>query len=57
MLISEFAKAERIGRGYIGMVLRLTLLAPGLVEAIVDGQGSGPPVMGGVPEVWGAARG
>ena len=36
--ISEMAKAERIGRGYLGSLLRLTLLAPDLVEAILDGR-------------------
>ena len=36
--ISEMAAAERSERGYLGTLLRLTLLAPDLVEAIVDGQ-------------------
>jgi hypothetical protein len=36
--ISELAAGERIERGYLGSVLRLTLLAPDLVEAIVDGR-------------------
>jgi hypothetical protein len=36
--ISEMADAERVERGYLGTLLRLTLLAPGLVEAILDGQ-------------------
>ncbi|MFC7478041.1 hypothetical protein ACFQS7_27085 [Dankookia sp. GCM10030260] len=35
--ISEMAQAERIERGYLGTVLRLTLLAPDIVEAILDG--------------------
>ncbi|MBD0273463.1 MAG: hypothetical protein ICV73_16235 [Acetobacteraceae bacterium] len=35
--ISEIAKAERIERGYLGSLLRLTLLAPNIVEAILDG--------------------
>jgi hypothetical protein len=35
--ISEMAKAEKIERGYLGSLLRLTLLAPDLVEAILDG--------------------
>ncbi|HEV7268222.1 MAG TPA: hypothetical protein VGN83_25440 [Falsiroseomonas sp.] len=30
------AEAERIERGYLGSLLRLTLLAPGVVEAILD---------------------
>ena len=32
------AKAERIERGYLGTLLRLTLLAPAIVEAILDGR-------------------
>lgn len=35
--ISELAAAERIERGYLGTLLRLTLLAPALVEAVLDG--------------------
>lgn len=36
--ISEMAAAERIERGYLGSLLRLTLLAPDLVKAILDGR-------------------
>ena len=36
--ISEMAAAERIERGYLGSLLRLTLLAPDLVEDILDGR-------------------
>ncbi|MFN8993907.1 MAG: hypothetical protein ACK5X3_09665, partial [Pseudomonadota bacterium] len=36
--ISERAKAEGIERGYLGSLLRLTLLAPEMVEAIMDGR-------------------
>ena len=36
--ISEMAAAERIERGYLGSLLRLTLLAPDIVEAILDGR-------------------
>jgi hypothetical protein len=42
--ISEMAKAERIERGYLGTLLRLTLLAPDIVEAILDGRE--PPELG-----------
>lgn len=35
--ISEMAAAERIDRGYLGRLLQLTLLAPDIVEAILDG--------------------
>lgn len=36
--ISEMAAAEKIERGYLGSLLRLTLLAPDIVEAILDGR-------------------
>ena len=36
--ISEMAVAERIERGYLGSLLRLTLLAPDVVTAILDGR-------------------
>ena len=36
--ISEMAKAEGIERGYLGSLLRLTLLAPEMVEAILEGR-------------------
>lgn len=36
--ISEMAEAERIERGYLSSLLRLTLLAPDIVAAILDGQ-------------------
>jgi hypothetical protein len=35
--ITEMAAAEKIERGYLGSLLRLTLLAPNLVEAILGG--------------------
>jgi len=44
--ISEIAAAERIDRGYVGSILRLTLLAPDIVAAILDGQ---QPVDMGLP--------
>jgi hypothetical protein len=36
--LSEMAKAERIDRGYLGKMLRLTLMAPDIVESILDGR-------------------
>jgi hypothetical protein len=36
--ISEIAAAEKIDRGYVGSVVRLSLLAPDIVEAILDGR-------------------
>jgi hypothetical protein len=42
--ISELARAEKIDRGYLGRILLLTLLAPDIVEAILDGRQ--PPELG-----------
>jgi hypothetical protein len=36
--ISEIAAKEKIDRGYVGTILRLTLLAPDIIEAILDGR-------------------
>jgi hypothetical protein len=36
--ISEMAAGERIERGYLGSLLRLSLLAPDIVEGILDGR-------------------
>ena len=36
--IAEIAAAEKINESYVGRVLRLTLLAPDIVEAILDGR-------------------
>src|SRR6478752_8769676 len=36
--ISEIATKEKIDRGYVGSILRLTLLAPDIVELIANGQ-------------------
>jgi hypothetical protein len=58
--ISEMAKAEGVERGYVGSLLRLTLLAPEMVEAILDGRQSEgvtlPALLEGVPVGWGAAH-
>lgn len=54
--ISEMAAAERIERGYLGTILRMTLLAPDVVEAILDGrQPDGMSLsafMGPFPPAW-----
>ena len=42
--ISGMAAAQRIDRGYLGRVLQLTLLAPDVVEAILDWRQ--PPELG-----------
>jgi len=36
--IAEVAAAEKINESYVGRVLRLTLLAPDIVEAILNGR-------------------
>jgi hypothetical protein len=36
--VSELATAEKLDRGYLGRILMLTLLAPDIVEAIMDGR-------------------
>jgi hypothetical protein len=36
--LAELAAAERIDRSFLGKTLRLTLLAPAIVEAILDGR-------------------
>jgi hypothetical protein len=59
--VTEMAAAERIERGYLGRILRLALLAPDLVEAVLNGrQGVElrlPSMLEGVPVVWGEQRG
>lgn len=54
--ISEIADGEKLERGYLGTLLRLTLLAPPIVEAILDGQRldglSLPRLLGGLPSIW-----
>lgn len=58
--ISEMAAAERLERGYLGSLLRLTLLAPDIVSAILDGrqpEGLTCAVLaGGGPVGWDAQR-
>ena len=38
--VSDIARAEKLDRTYVGDMLRLTLLAPAVVEAIVDSRQS-----------------
>lgn len=58
--ITELAEAEKINRSYVSRMLRLTLLAPDIVEVILDGR---QPVALGLealmeafPVEWGAQR-
>jgi hypothetical protein len=39
--IREIATAERISETYVGRILRLTFLAPGIIERILDGRQAG----------------
>jgi hypothetical protein len=54
--INELAAAKKINSSYVSRVLRLTLLAPDIVEAILDGrQPEGmtlPRLMKGVEVEW-----
>jgi hypothetical protein len=54
--ITEMAAAEKIDRGYLGALLRLTLLAPNIVELILDGRSSRPITLRAlirhVPDAW-----
>ena len=54
--IDEMAAAEKINASYVSRLLRLTLLAPDIVEAILDGrQPDGvtlPGLLEGVPVGW-----
>ena len=58
--VSEMAAAEKLDRGYLGRILMLTLLAPDIVEAIMDGRQ--PAELGvhvlreGFPMEWGEQR-
>jgi len=36
--LNDLAKAEHVSQSYVSKVLRLTLLAPSIVEAILDGR-------------------
>jgi len=36
--VSDIARAEKLDRTYVGNVLRLTLLAPEIVESILEGR-------------------
>lgn len=54
--ISELAAAENLDRGYLGRLLALTLLAPDIVEAIMDGRQPTemtlPVLMKALPAGW-----
>ncbi len=54
------AAAERIGRGYLWRIPQLILLAPDIVEAILNGRQPAelglPALMGPFPLEWDAQR-
>ena len=58
--VTELAAGEKLDRGYLGKILMLTLLAPDIVEAILDGRQ--PAELGvhvlreGFPVEWGVQR-
>ena len=54
--IIELAAAEKLDRSFVSHMLRLTLLAPDLVEAVLDGRQSPTmqlqPLVRGFPVEW-----
>ena len=58
--VREIAAKEKINGSYVSRVLRLTLLAPAIVEAILDGRQPAemtlPKLMKPFPVEWGEQR-
>jgi hypothetical protein len=58
--LAELAAAEKIDRSYLGKMLRLTLLAPDIVEALLDGRQApelgAPQLMEPLPAEWSEQR-
>ena len=58
--IKEIAVAENINESYVARILRLSLLAPDIVEAIVDGRQpphiTVPTLMQRFPQAWQSQR-
>ena len=58
--IDELAAAEKINASYVGRVLRLTLLAPEIIEAILEGRQPAGMTMAGLltpfPLMWAEQR-
>lgn len=48
--IGDLAAAERINPSYLARVLRLTLLAPKVIEAILEGRANPPEPLSGLVE-------
>lgn len=59
--MTEMAAAERIQRGYLGSLLRLTLLAPDIVEGLLSGRRLNTlglrELMEAFPTDWASQRG
>jgi hypothetical protein len=58
--LAELAAAEKIDRSYLGKMLRLTLVAPDIVEGILDGRQppelGAPQLMEPLPAEWSEQR-
>ena len=58
--VSELATVEKLDRGYLGRILMLTLLAPDIVEAVLDGRQPADlcvhVLREGFPVEWGEQR-
>jgi hypothetical protein len=54
--LAELAEAEKIDRSFLGKLLRLTLLAPDIVEAVLNGRQPTdiwlPELLGPIPSMW-----
>lgn len=54
--VEDIAKHEKIDSTYVGRILRLTLLAPTIVESVLDGRQAGNMMLAGfmraVPAMW-----
>ena len=44
--VTEISEAESIGKSYVSRILRLALLAPGILEEILDGRAGHPLMLG-----------
>ncbi len=58
--LAEMAKAEKIDRSYLCKMLRLTLLGPDIVEAVLDGRQPAdlglPALLEPLPSLWDGQR-